>query len=202
MEEYLNQLWQKFHKALLNFIKMNISNREDAEDILQNVFLKIHTNIHRLKEKEKVVSWIYRITRNTIIDSFRTNGKKRVEPLPHIDGKTGITYDVREESWKEEIASLLMEMVEELPGKYRSVLKMYELDGLSHKEIALRLGISVSGSKTRVQRSREKLKELLVCGCRAQVETNKTKSLPLPPLCSHLVKIGQDNLCFKRLHKA
>jgi RNA polymerase sigma-70 factor (ECF subfamily) len=200
MEEYLIQLWQKFHKTLLNFIRKNISNPEDAKDILQNVFLKIHTKIHRLKEKEKVSSWIYQITRNTIIDTFRTNGKKKTESLPLMDGKTGVTYDTHEESWKKEIASLLMEMVEELPEKYRSVLKWYEFDGLTHKEIALRLGISVSGSKTRVQRSRDKLKELLICGCRAEVEADNNESVSPPPPCSHLVKIGENNWCFKRLH--
>jgi RNA polymerase sigma-70 factor (ECF subfamily) len=200
MEEYFNQLWQKFNKALLNFIKKNIFNPEDAEDILQNVFLKIHTHIHKLKEKEKVASWIYQITRNTIIDSFRTTVKKKEEHLPHIDSKAATTHHTGDESWKEEITILLMEMVEELPEKYRSVLKWYEFEGLSHKDIARRLGVSISGSKTRVQRSREKLKELLICGCRVQLESDKNKSSLPPPPCSHLVKMGQYNLCFKRLH--
>ena len=199
MEEYLNQLWQKFNKALLHFIRKNIYNPEDAEDILQNVFLKIHTSIHQLKEKEKVASWIYQITRNTIIDSFRSNGKKKAESLPHQDGKVGLTVNDYDTSWKEEIASLLMEMVEELPEKYRSVLKWHEFDGLSHKEIARRLGVSVSGSKTRVQRSRDKLKELLICGCHAQLTVDKNKAALPPPSCSHLVKVGQYNVCVKRL---
>jgi RNA polymerase sigma-70 factor, ECF subfamily len=202
MEQYVDHLWLKFHKALLNYIRKNISNPEDAKDLLQNVFLKIHTHIHRLKEKEKVTSWIYQITRNTIIDTFRSNGKKKIESLPLLDGKTGMTLDDHEESWKKEIGLLLIEMLEELPEKYRSVLKWYEFENLTHKEIAMRLGISVSGSKTRVQRSREKLKELLLCGCRREVEGKESKSENLPQPCSHLVKIGENNWCFKRLHDA
>ncbi|MCP4152650.1 MAG: RNA polymerase sigma factor SigZ [bacterium] len=190
MDEFLNQLWQKFHKALLNFIKKNISNSEDAEDLLQNVFLKIHTNIHQLKEKEKVTSWLYQITRNAIYDSFRINGKQKVDILPLMDGRVGHSDDSHDDFWKQEILSCLMEMIEELPEKYRSVLKLYEFDGLSHKEIAQRLGISVSGSKSRVQRSKEKLKEVLVCGCRTEAS------------CLHLVKMGQSNYCSKQTKQA
>jgi RNA polymerase sigma-70 factor, ECF subfamily len=200
MEEYVNYLWQEFHNALLNFIRKNISNPEDAKDILQNVFLKIHTNIHRLKEKENVSSWIYKITKNTIIDTFRSHGKKKLESLPRLDGKRIVADEDPEESWKIEISSFLREMVETLPEKYRCVLKWHEFDGLTHKEIALRLGISVSGSKTRVQRSRDKLKELLICGCRTAVAVDSRESVNPPPACSHLVKIGENNLCFKRLH--
>ncbi len=200
MEEFLDQLWRDFNKALLNFIKKNISNPEDAEDILQNVFLKIHTNIHRLKEKEKVSSWLYQITRNTVIDYFRANAKNKAETLTLMDDKIGKTEHDHEESWKKEIGSFLLKMAEDLPEKYRGVLKWYELDGLTHQAIADRLGISVSGSKTRVQRSRNKLKELLVCGCRSEVETGGDESVNPPPACSHLVKMGQDNLCVKRLN--
>ncbi len=199
MEEFVNQLWQKFHKALLNYIKKNISNPEDAEDLLQNVFLKIHTNIHQLKEREKVSSWLYQITRNTIIDSYRTNGNKRAELLPHLDGSVGMVDNSHEESWKMEISSCVERMIEELPEKYRSVLKWYEFDGLSHKEIARRLGISVSGSKTRVQRSREKMKELFICGCRTEVEVNKSKSDSAPPACTYLVKTGRSDICLQKV---
>ena len=200
MDEFLNRLWLNFHKALLNFIKKDISNPEDAEDILQNVFLKIHSNIHRLKEKDKVSSWLYQVTRNTVIDSFRANVKNKGGTLPLMDGKIIKTEKNDEEFWIKEIASFLMEMVENLPEKYRSVLKWHEFDGLTHQKIANRLGISVSGSKTRVQRSREKLKELLLCGCRSEVEVDRNRPVSSSPVCAHLVKMGPNNLCVKRLH--
>lgn len=202
MEEYIEKLWLNFHKALLNFIKKKIANPEDAEDILQTVFLKIHTHIDKLKEKEKVVSWLYQITRNTIIDSYRTSVKNKAEIVSLTDNEAGAAENDDnndEESWKNEIASFLVAMAGNLPEKYGSVFKMYELDRLTHQQIAERLGISVSGSKTRVQRSREKLKEILVCGCRSVVESNKDETANPPSACSHLVKIGQNNLCVKRM---
>ena len=126
MEEFLNQLWLDFHKALLNFIKKNISNPEDAEDILQNVYLKIHTNIHGLKEKEKVSSWLYQVTRNTIIDHFRANAKGKTETLPLMDGKIDKTGKTGEESWNKEIASFLMKMAEEFKMKIITVKDLIE----------------------------------------------------------------------------
>ena len=206
MEEFVMQLWLKFHKALLNYIKKNISNPEDAEDILQTVFLKIHKNIHTLMEKEKVLPWLYQITRNTIIDSYRTNGKTKAKLLPymdsnmdsHMDSNFGIPDDAKVEAWDLEISSCVKKMIAELPEKYAGVLTLYEFDGLSHKEIAQRLGISISGSKTRVQRSREKMKALLICGCRTETEANTNRNADSKSPCSYLVKMGKANLCLQR----
>ncbi len=202
MDEFVTQLWRKFHEALLNYIKKNISNPEDAEDILQNVFLKIHTNIHQLKEKEKVSSWLYRVTRNTIIDTYRVNGNKKAELLTHLDDKIGMEDDSLEKSWELEISSCVKRMIRQLPEKYRTVLAWYEFDGLTHKQIAQRLGISVSGSKTRVQRSREKMKELFICGCNTEGEFKKGKSADSPAACTYLVKTGRTDICVQKLEDA
>ncbi|MCP4219460.1 MAG: RNA polymerase sigma factor SigZ [bacterium] len=198
MDEFVNQLWKEFHKALLNFIKKNISNPEDAEDILQNVFLKIYAGIHLLKEKEKVTSWLYQITRNTIIDSYRAKGKNEVTELMQMDGIVGAEDPVYEKAREREIAGCLSELVEELPEKYRNVMKLYEFESFTHKEIAHRLGISVSASKTRVQRSREKLQESLKCCCRSRVES-KNKRSASHSNCSYLQKRGRNELCTKAL---
>ncbi len=202
MEEFVKELWETFHKALLNYIKKRISNPEDAEDILQNVFVKIQTNIHQLKEKEKVTSWLYLITRNTIIDTYRANGKHREQTAPNMEGNldnVSLSDETQEAAWEAEIAACVKGMVEELPEKYRDVLKWYEFDGLSHKQIADKLAISVSGSKTRVQRSREKIKELLLCGCRVEGEFREGPSPDSPPVCGHLVKRAQADLCMQKL---
>lgn len=199
MDQYLNELWLNFHKALLNYIKKNLGNPEDAEDILQNVFVKILSNIDKLKDKEKVTPWMYRITRNTIIDSYRAGERPLAQPLPLLDETASLAGNEPDESWKTEVTGLLMEMVNELPDKYRDVLQWYEFEGLTHREIASRLGVTVSGSKTRVQRSREKLKEMLICGCRAHVEIGTQPKDSGPPLCDHLLKMGPLNVCVKRL---
>ena len=67
----LATIYSQFHQALLGFIKSKVKNHHDAEDILQNVFVKIATGINDLSRKEKLQSWIYSITRNSITDYYR-----------------------------------------------------------------------------------------------------------------------------------
>src|SRR5690349_5468972 len=72
----LAEVYTKFRKSLFTYIHSKINNREDAEDILQNVFVKMTSNIEKLSDKEKVQNWLYRITRNTIIDYYRVKANK------------------------------------------------------------------------------------------------------------------------------
>ena len=67
----IENVWNDFKGELFGFIKSRIHNQELAEDLLQEVFIKIHTNLNSLGEGANLVSWIYRITRNTIIDYYR-----------------------------------------------------------------------------------------------------------------------------------
>src|SRR5687767_1409298 len=83
----LDEVYTKFYKSLLGYINSKINNKEDAEDILQNVFVKMQANISTLSDKEKIQHWLYRITRNTIIDYYRTNATKK----KHLELKEKLT---------------------------------------------------------------------------------------------------------------
>ena len=73
----LAAIYTQFYNILLNFIKSRVSNHQDAEDIMQNVFIKVAMGIEDLNRKEKLKSWIYAIARNAIIDYYRANRIKR-----------------------------------------------------------------------------------------------------------------------------
>ena len=75
----IDDIWSEYHLRLLGFIKQRVTEK-DAEDVLQDVFVKIHSRLDRLDEKAKIESWIFQITRNTVIDYYRS--KKPTEPLP------------------------------------------------------------------------------------------------------------------------
>ena len=66
------RVWEAFHTPLQHFIRRRISDEASAEDVLQDVFLKIHQHVETLKDVKKLESWIYQITRNAIIDSYRS----------------------------------------------------------------------------------------------------------------------------------
>ncbi len=160
MEQNFEQIWESFGGRIRAFIYHKISNRSDIDDILQEVFLKIHLNIDNLNDQSKLHGWIYRIAKNTIIDYYR----KRKKGICNIDD-IEIGFENKEESPEDEIASGLRNMIEALPEKYAKALLLTEFHGFSNIELAEKLGISVSGVKSRVQRGRKLLRDALMKCC-------------------------------------
>lgn len=157
----VENIWNDFNKPLKNFIKRHINNEQDADDILQNVFYKIQANIANLKDVEKIHAWVYIITKNAITDFYRIKKHELSLELPEE-----ITYDTQEEiTANYEIAQCLKSMVYSLPEKYKTAIILTEFQNLTQKELSLKLGLSVSGAKSRIQRARNKLKEMLLNCC-------------------------------------
>lgn len=152
-------VWQQFQQQLLGFIKKRINNTADAEDILQEVFIKIHVHLATLTSKDNLSSWIYRIARNTIIDFYRKQKKQATVEL--------LELNLTEEPTEKRLGctQCLMPLIETLPQKYQEAIVAIELEGLSQKAYAQQLGISYSGAKSRVQRAKIKLQELFVHCC-------------------------------------
>jgi RNA polymerase sigma-70 factor, ECF subfamily len=165
--EHLELLWDRYRARLLGFIRGRVSDPDEAEDILQEVFIRIHGGLCCLQEWTAMERWIYRVTRNLIIDHYRS--RRRHEEL-------GEELEAKEEGPELEedpvakLAFSLRETVDELPEPYREALLLTEYEGLSQAELARRAGISLSGAKSRVQRAREKLKQLLLECCHFELD--------------------------------
>jgi len=155
----LDMIWQDFSDHLLAFIKSKVNHSEDAHDILQDVFVKVGTRFSTLKEEEKLQAWLFQITRNTIIDYHRNKQKKNFDSsfLEQDDTTTDSA-----------IIDCVRDLIALLPEKYRLAVELSELEQIPQKELAERLNLSYSGTKSRVQRGREKLKELLIQCCNVQ----------------------------------
>ena len=166
MTRTTEHVWRKFSKSLRAFIGKRISDPHEAEDILQETFIKVHDKLAGLKEGDKVEAWVYRIARNTIIDHYR---RRRPAAAPVEAG------DVEEKRGDETldrlVASWLTEMMADLPENDRQVLRLTDVEGLTQKQVGERLGLSFSGSKSRVQRAREKLKGLLLDCCHLEFDS-------------------------------
>ena len=145
---------------LRGYIFSRVNDRAAAEDIVQDVFLKAHQRINQLESEAKVESWIYGIARNAVVDFYR---KKR--PTVELPGDLVADSENNTEEEAEPLKAAFREMVYNLPEPYREALVLSEFEGLSQKELAEKLGISVSGAKSRVQRAREKLKEAVLECC-------------------------------------
>ena len=159
------KVWNEFHERLLAFIVSRVSNHEDANDILQDVFIKIHQKLDSLKDSKKLKSWIYQITRNSIIDYYR--GKKGTK-----DENVDLT-NFKEDGEIENIdlSKCLIPFINSLPDKYKNALTSTELKGMSQKEYAESIGISYSGAKSRVQRAKAQLKDLFANTCKVQTDS-------------------------------
>ncbi|CAN7201894.1 RNA polymerase sigma factor SigZ [Paenibacillus sp. LjRoot153] len=156
------EVWKSFYNPLRNFIVKRVKLVHDADDILQNVFMKIHANLDTLKDDQKLQSWIYQITRNCIMDYYRKEKLQLKVELP-TDLPLEDTEDLNEAI--KEIASCIRPMVQQLSDNYKHALELTELGNYTQKQLSEQLGISFSGAKSRVQRGREKLKELLLSCC-------------------------------------
>ena len=155
-------IWEQFSQRLKLFIARRVGSEHDAEDILQEVFAKIHSNLPNLKDQEKITAWVHQITRNTIINYYRRQGRAGIQTSEMPED---LPEEVPVDDAVEDIASCLKHMIDDLPEKYRQAITLTEYDGLSQREISEQLGMSLSGAKSRVQRSRGKLKDMLLECC-------------------------------------
>ncbi len=165
----LESIWNRMHVRLCRFICSRIPDGEGAEataeDILQDVFLRIHDRLESVRDMEKLESWVYQIARNSITDYYR--GRRRLVTLTDLAEEEAVvdTADVPGEDILEKLLPDIREIVQALPEPYREALILTEYEGLSQKELAERQGISLSGAKSRVQRARQKVKDLLLTCC-------------------------------------
>jgi RNA polymerase sigma-70 factor, ECF subfamily len=174
------QLWAAFGERLRVFIRRRVDSDADADDILQEVFLRIHRHADTVERQERLVSWLFQVTRNAIADYYRSPVRRRELPA----GAPSDLEDAGDRNWdnnvggdgafleaRRELARCLRPMIEELQPRYRAAVTLIDLEGVSQKEAAARSGVSLSGMKSRVQRARQVLEHLLHDCCRIELDT-------------------------------
>lgn len=165
----LRLVWDRYGDRLVAFFRSRVTSEEDAEDLLQELFVRVHTGLCCREAVDSLESWMYRVARNLVIDHYRS--RKRHEPLdsdPGIPSPYGA--EEPEEDPEARIAFSLRETAEELPAPYRDALVAVEYEGLSAAEYARRSGISLSAAKSRVLRARERLKASLLECCHFELD--------------------------------
>jgi RNA polymerase sigma-70 factor (ECF subfamily) len=155
-----------------------VDSEADADDILQEVFLRIHQHAGAVERRERLVSWLFQVTRNAIADYYRGSGRRRELPAGASQDlkragqqAMGRVEDIDESpAARRELASCLAPMIAQLPALYREAVRLVDLEGLPQQEAASRSGITVSGMKSRVQRGRQALKDILHACCRIDLD--------------------------------
>jgi len=160
------KIWREYHSKLYAFVVKRVEDHAVADDIVQDVFLKIHSQIDSLKEETKLESWLYQISRNAVIDYYRT--RKPSEVLPEWLAQTETDASVQA---RRELGACLQPMIEQLPAHYRDALVLSELEGKTQKEVSIEQGISLSGAKSRIQRGRALLQGLMFECCQFEFDS-------------------------------
>lgn len=154
-------IWNEFGKLLKNFILKRIPNKFDADDILQDVFVRIHLNIGQLQNTEKLLPWIFTIARNVIADFYR---KSKFDK--NIDFSNLINENIYIDDEMKDMCVCLQPFIDTLPEIYKEALISVDLEKMPQLEFAALKGISYSAAKSRVQRAREMLKDSIVNCCK------------------------------------
>ncbi|MGE3801711.1 MAG: RNA polymerase sigma factor SigZ [Candidatus Kapaibacterium sp.] len=170
--------WREYRSRLLLFIRSRVKDHDVAEDILQDVLLKIWMERESLRNEEQLLPWMYRIARNGVVDYYRAKKLPTVS-LEEIESEVengfatpaeGSELLTRIDSAERELATCVQPMIETLPQHYQRALTLADISGLSQTDLADREGISISGAKSRVQRGRTMLKEMIVECCRLEFD--------------------------------
>ncbi|WP_298533114.1 sigma-70 family RNA polymerase sigma factor [uncultured Algibacter sp.] len=149
------ELYKLFSSKLFTICLKYSRNRVEAEDNLQDAFLTIFKKIEQYKNKGSFEGWIKRITVNTVLQRYRN---EKVFDLVNENSIEDTTVEIEEDSIS---IDYLLEIIQELPDRYRLVFNLYVLDGYSHKDIADMLSINIGTSKSNLARARQILRQTI-----------------------------------------
>jgi RNA polymerase sigma-70 factor (ECF subfamily) len=168
------ELYQRYSPKMLTVCYRYAKSREDAEDMLQEGFIKVFTQINQFEHRGSLEGWILRIVVHTCINHLKKNKKFR----EHVDLLHAENIVSNEEYLPGILqAKQVIECIRQLPIGYRTVLNLYAIEGYSHREIGNMLEIEESTSRSQYTRAKNLLEEILVKKNILQVAKQKNKWL-------------------------
>lgn len=162
-----SEVWQEYRSGLYRFVLKRVNDEAAADDIVQDALSKVIANLGSLRDRQKLRPWMYQITRNAIIDYYRKN--QAVAELP--DELGAVEEDDGSAVQRELSQCCIAPFIERLPQTYREAIVLSEIEGLTQREVAIRQGLSLSGAKSRVQRGRKMLKEMMLACCHFELDS-------------------------------
>jgi RNA polymerase sigma-70 factor (ECF subfamily) len=151
--------WRDLDAKLRPFIARRVRAEADVEDVVQEVFLRMQRGLAGLRDDERFGSWVYQVARSAIADHQRAAVRHPLANGAPPDEEAALPDD--DGAVERQLAAYVAPFVAMLPSPYREALTLTELEGLTQKDAAAMLGISLSGMKSRVQRGRQQLRKAL-----------------------------------------
>ena len=154
----LAELWLKYHKIVYGIAVSIVKSHEDAEDLRQEIFLKVYNNLANLRNPEKFASWLFKITRNTC-KSWLSQRKLLIVPIDSVGEVECCVPSCQDVLESREQDMLLQNLINDLPLDYRLVINLHYFQHQKVRDIAKFLSLPESTVKWRIHVAREKLKQ-------------------------------------------
>ena len=161
--------WRDIEARLRPYVSRRVASTAEVDDIVQEILVRVHKGLATLRDDERFGGWVYRIAARTIADAAKSHARDPIARDSDVVDAAGGASD--------EAADLQLELgecvalfVARLPSPYREAITLTELQGLTQKEAAEMLGTSLSGMKSRVQRGRDKIREMFEECCEISVD--------------------------------
>ena len=169
--------WHQHEAELRGWLRHRLGSAADAEDLLQDVFLKAMRQGERFCAITNARAWLYEVARNTLADRLRL-ARNTVE-LPE-----NLSAETEEVAAVDSLAACLPRVLAELNPEDREAITLCDLERLPQEEYARRKGLSLPGAKSRVQRARKRLREQLTQSCQVSLDAagQVIDFVPRPPL--------------------
>jgi len=165
-------LWTAFADPLRAFVRKRLPSDVDVEDVMQDVFLRIVRNADSLSTVKHLEAWVFQVARSALADALRSHARRRARVSPlEVDDLPDPTTDEALAAIAE-LSPCVTPVVARLREPYRTALVLTAMEGLTQKDAAARQGISLSGMKSRVQRARDQVRDLMLQCCAMQFDAH------------------------------
>ena len=161
--EAVVEIWKSFNKSLYDLICKKVNHQDHCHDILQEVYIKVIQNIKKVERASNTRSYLLRMADNAVIDYYRDKNNKLGNEL-----QEDVVWADEAESEDKSLQladCCLRPMIDSLEPIYKEALTITELEGMTQKQYAEKIGISVTNAKIRVHRAKQKLKEVIQSCC-------------------------------------
>jgi RNA polymerase sigma-70 factor (ECF subfamily) len=172
-EAAFHEVIERYKNKVYNYIFRMMGNSDDAEDLTQEVFIRLYTSIDSFRSQSSLSTWLFRIASNLCVDYFRRSKKRRAEaysldePIGH-PGEEGTTPEVPDATFEplrllenQELGVQLQRALEQLPEKLRAVIVLHDIEDLPYEEIAQIVGCPLGTVKSRLFNARLQLRQKL-----------------------------------------
>ncbi|GGK56993.1 RNA polymerase sigma factor SigZ [Amphritea balenae] len=166
----LETVWQEYRTALKAFLLSKVAGRDDVDDLLQEILIRTHNNIHTLKEASSIKAWLFSIANNVIIDFYRSRARKQGREQQLVADDLWLN-EQSEPEFMQGLANCVVPFIQALPAQTSELLMAIDLQGRSQKQLAEELDISYSTLKSRVQKGRQELRGLFEQCCSFELDS-------------------------------